>query len=125
VFFPIQLWLRNPKGRSLTLQTLSEKWFNTRHINRQVGLHVFRAVRADMVGRRRGEGGLHLLHTDNLSIELRLPYPFLVCAIYNHPNINVFSIFGSELEPLISKYSDLLILGDFNHDVLAFPRRMT
>jgi hypothetical protein len=42
----------------------------------------------------------------------------LVCAIYNSPNINGFSILGSKLEPLISKYSDVLILSDFDHDVL-------
>jgi hypothetical protein len=55
---------------------------------------------------------------DYLFIELRLPYPLLVCVVYNPPLINGFSIYGSELEPLISKYSDVLVLGDFNHDGL-------
>jgi Reverse transcriptase (RNA-dependent DNA polymerase) len=61
---------------------------------------------------------------DYLFIELRLPYPILVCTVYNPPNINGFSIYGTELEPLVSKYSDILVLGDFNHDVLKRDGRV-
>jgi hypothetical protein len=62
---------------------------------------------------------------DYLFIELRLPYPVLVCAIYNPPNINGSSIFGTELDPLVSKYCDVLVLGDFNHDVTRGEGRVT
>jgi hypothetical protein len=61
---------------------------------------------------------------DYLFIELRLPYPVLVCTFYNPPNINGFSIFGTELEPIVSKYSDVLVLGNFNHDVLRGEGRV-
>jgi hypothetical protein len=54
--------------------------------------------------------GLHL----NLNI--------LVCAVYNPSNVKGFSIFGSESESLIFKYSDVLILGDFNNDVLKIHK---
>jgi hypothetical protein len=50
---------------------------------------------------------------DYLFVELKLPYPILVCTIYP-PNINGFSIFGPEFESLVSKYSDVLVLGDFS-----------
>jgi hypothetical protein len=116
----------------LQLKKVSETWFKTRHTNRLVGLDGFRVVRADRGGGRRG-GGVALYLRENLRykvvarptptsvvdylfIELRIPYPVLVCAIYNPPNINGFSIFGTELEPLVSKYSDVLVLGDFNHE---------
>jgi hypothetical protein len=129
------------KGVDMQLIAVSETWFKTRHSNRQVNLDGFRVVRADRGGGRRGGGvALYLKESmrykvvarstptsvvDYLFIELRLPYPVLVCAIYNPPNINGFSIFGTELEPLVSKYSDVLVLGDFNHDVVKGEGRVT
>jgi hypothetical protein len=62
---------------------------------------------------------------DYLSVELILPYPILICAIYSPLNINGFSIFGPKPNPLFSKYTDVLILGDFNHDVLKSDVRVT
>jgi hypothetical protein len=127
-------------GVDIQLIAVSETWFKTRHSNRQVNLHGFRVVRADRGGRRRGGGdALYLKEgmrykviarstpssvVDYLFIELRLPYPLLVCVIYNPPNINGFSVYGPELESLISKYSDILILGDFNHDILRNNNRV-
>jgi Reverse transcriptase (RNA-dependent DNA polymerase) len=129
------------KGVDVQLIAVSETWFKMRHTNRHVGLDGFRVIRADRGGGRRG-GGVALYLRENLRykvvarstptsvvdylfIELRLPYPILVCVIYNPPNINGFSVFGPELEPLISKYSDVLILGDFNHDVLRSDGRVS
>jgi hypothetical protein len=88
---------------------MSEIWFKTQHTHRLVGRDGFRVIRADRERGRRG-GGLALYLRENLRykvvarskstsvvdyliIELRLPYPVVVCAIYNHPNINGFSIF--------------------------------
>jgi hypothetical protein len=98
------------KGVDMQLIAVSETWFKTRHTNRQVGLDGFRVIRADRGGGRRG-GGVALYLRENLRymvvarstptsvvdylfIELRLPYPILVCSIYNPPNNNGFSIFG-------------------------------
>jgi Reverse transcriptase (RNA-dependent DNA polymerase) len=128
------------EGVDMQLIAVSETWFKTRHTNRQVNLNGFRVIRADRGGGRRG-GGVALYLRENirykvvarstptsvvdyLFIELRLPYPILVCAIYNPPNINGFSIFGTELEPLVSKYTDVLVLGDFNHDVRKSENRV-
>jgi hypothetical protein len=47
-----------------------------------------------------------------------------VCVIYNPPHINGFSIYDPELEPLISQYSNIIVLGDFNHDVLKSEGRV-
>jgi Reverse transcriptase (RNA-dependent DNA polymerase) len=129
------------KGVDMQLIAVSETWFKTRHSNRQVSLDGFRVVRADRGGGRRGGGvALYLKEgmrykvvarstpsslVDYLFIELRLPYPLLVCVIYNPPNINGFSVYGTELEPLVSKYSDILVLGDFNHDILKSDNRST
>jgi Reverse transcriptase (RNA-dependent DNA polymerase) len=127
-------------GVNLQMIAVSETWYKTRHTNRQVNINGFRVVRADRGGGRRGGGvALYLKDgmrykvvarstptsvVDYLFIELRLPYPLLVCVIYNPPNINGFSVYGTELEPLISQYSDVLVLGDFNHDVLKSESRI-
>jgi hypothetical protein len=127
------------RGVDLQMVAISETWYKTRHSNRQVCLNGFRVVRADRGGGRRGGGvALYLKDgmrykivarsnpssvADYLFVELRLPYPLLVCVIYNPPNIDGFSIYGTELEPLISKYSDILVLGDFNHDILKRDNR--
>jgi hypothetical protein len=124
-------------GVDIQLIAVSETWFKSRHTNRQVNLHGDRVVRAD-----KGGGGVALYMKDGMRykvvarsspssvvdyffIELRLPYPLLVCVIYNPPNINGFSIYGTELEPLVSQYSDILVLGDFNHDILKTENRVT
>jgi hypothetical protein len=127
-------------GTDLQVVAVSESWFKARHTNRQIGLSGFRVVRADRGGGRRGGGvALYLKEdlrykvvarstptsvVDYLFVELRLPYPLLICAIYNPPNVNGFSFYGSELEPLVSKYSDILVLGDFNHDILRGENRV-
>jgi hypothetical protein len=124
----------------LQLIAVSESWFKTKHTNRQVSINGYRVIRADRGGGRRGGGvALYLREgmrykviarstpssvVDYLFIELRLPYPLLVCVIYNPPNINGFSIYGTELEPLISQYNDILVLGDFNHDVSKSENRV-
>jgi Reverse transcriptase (RNA-dependent DNA polymerase) len=128
-------------GVDLQLIAVSETWFKTKHTNRQINLNGFRVVRADRGGGRRGGGvALYLREgmrykvvarstptsvVDYLFVELRLPYPLLVCVVYNPPNIDGFSIYGTELEPLVSKYSDVLVLGDFNHDVLRTENRIS
>jgi hypothetical protein len=128
-------------GVDMQLFAVSESWFKTIHTNKQVSLNGFRVVRADRGGGRRGGGvALYLIKgmrykvvarskpsslVDYLFIELRLPYPLLVCVVYNPPNVNGFSIYGTELELLISKYSDILLLGDFNHDILKSENRVT
>lgn len=124
----------------LQLIAVSETWFKTRHTSRQVGLGGFRVIRADRGGGRRGGGvALYLKEglrykivarsaptalVDYLFIELRLPTPMLVGVVYNPPNINGFSFYGTELEPLVSKYTDILVLGDFNHDILKNETRV-
>jgi Reverse transcriptase (RNA-dependent DNA polymerase) len=125
----------------LQLIAVSETWFKTKHTNRHVELSGYRVIRADRGGGRRGGGvALYLREglrykviarstsssvVDYLFIELRLPYPLLVCVVYNPPNINGFSIYGTELEHLISQYTDILLLGDFNHDVMRSENRVT
>jgi hypothetical protein len=84
---------------------------------------LFRVFCADRGGGRRCDGvALYLRESmrykvvarstptsvvDYLFVELRLPYPVLVCAIYNSPKI------GPESESLVSKYSNVLVLGEF------------
>jgi hypothetical protein len=94
-----------------------------------VGLDGFRVIRSDR-GRARRGGGVALYLRKNLRyrvvarstptsvvdclfVELRLPYPVLG-----------FSIYGMELEPLVSKYSAILVLVDFNHDVVRREGRV-
>jgi hypothetical protein len=124
----------------LHIVAVSETWFKTRHTNQQINLSGFRVVRSDRGGGRRGGGvALYLKKNlrykvvaksspastvDYLFVELRLPYPLLICTIYNPPSVNGFSFYGNELEPLVAKYSDILVLGDFNHDVLKKEHRV-
>jgi hypothetical protein len=124
----------------LQLIAVSETWFKSKHSNRLIALDGYRVVRADRGGGRRGGGvAIYLKEgirykivarstpssvVDYLFLELRLPYPLLVCVVYNPPNINGFPVYGTELEPILSKYSDILVLGDFNHDVLRSENRV-
>jgi hypothetical protein len=128
-------------GVNLQLIAVSETWFKKKHTNRQVSLNGFRVIRSDRGGGRRGGGvAIYLKEglrykiiarseptapVDYLFIELRLPFPLLVCVIYNPPNIDGFSTYGPVLEPLVSKYTDVLVLGDFNHDLLKSEGRVT
>jgi retron-type reverse transcriptase len=128
------------EGTDLQVVAVSETWFKARHSNKQVSLSGFRVVRADRGGGRRGGGvALYLKEglrykvvarstptsvVDYLFVELRIPFPLLICVIYNPPNINGFSFYGTVLEPLVSKYPDILVLGDFNHDVIKKENRV-
>jgi hypothetical protein len=58
---------------------------------------------------------------DYVFIKIRLPYLLLVCVIYNPPNINGFLVFATEEAP---KYSDTLVIGNFNHDILKSDNRV-
>ena len=127
-------------GTDLQAIAVSETWFKTKHSDAQVSLSGFRVVRANRGGGRRAGGvALYLRNgirykvverstptsvVDYLFVELRLPFPVLICVIYNPPDVDGFSIYGPLLEPLISKYPDILVLGDFNHDVLKSTNRV-
>jgi len=126
-------------GVDIQLIGISETWYKGRMTNTHVGLNSFRVTRADRGGGRSG-GGVAIYLKNNLRykviqrsdpnssvdflfIELRLPFPLLVGVVYNPPTINGFDSFGNLLEDLIPKYTDVLILGDFNHDILKNDRR--
>jgi Reverse transcriptase (RNA-dependent DNA polymerase) len=128
-------------GVDIQLIAISETWYKGRMTNTHVALNGFRVIRADRGGGRRGGGvAIYLKNNirykvivrseptspvDYLFIELRMPFPILVGVVYNPPTINGFDNFGTLLEDLIPKYSDVLLLGDFNHDILKTEKRIT
>jgi hypothetical protein len=124
------------KGVDKQLLAVPKTWFKTRYTDTIIDRLVLMVSELFVQPGRRlvleGESEVQivarstpLFEVNYLFIEVILPYPILVCAIYNSPNIKSITIFGSELEPLIFKYSDVLILGDLSHDVLKSNGRVT
>lgn len=112
----------------------SETWFKSYKSNISISLSGYDLLRNDRVGKRSGGVALyvmkgiktkiikasHKLKSEYLFVELIFPnFKILVAAYYKAPKVDEINAFNDVLSELTPNYADVILLGDFNENLLC------
>lgn len=111
----------------------SETWLKSYRSNVSVSLSGYDLLRNDRVGKRSGGVALYIkkdiktkvikasskLKSEYLFVELIFPnYKILVAAYYKAPDVDEINEFSDVVAEMIQNYADVILLGDFNENLL-------
>lgn len=121
-------------GTRLDVVIASETWLKSYHADKLVGLCGFVAVRSDRHAKRSGGVIMYIredlnykvvkvsekVSSEFLFVELIFPdSKVLVGAYYKAPRVGELDVLEDVLLELTVRYDDVLLLGDFNEDLLG------
>lgn len=113
---------------------VSETWFKSYTSNISISINGYDVLRNDRVGKRSGGVALyvkkgiktkivsasHKLKSEYLFVELIFPnYKILMAVYYKAPKVDEISALNDVLSELMPKYADVILLGDFNENMLV------
>lgn len=122
------------EGTNVDIVIASETWMKSYHSDRSVSLNGFEIVRNDRYAKRSGGVALYIRESLNykvikmsdkissefLFIEVIFPdSKLLVGAYYKAPNVRELDVLEDVLLELTVSYDDVLLLGDFNENLLG------
>lgn len=111
----------------------TETWLKSYRSNASISLNGYDVLRNDRIGKRSGGVALyikkglkskivhqsHKLKSEFLFAELIFPnYKILIAAYYKAPKVDEINEFNDVRSSLTPNYSDVILLGDFNEDLL-------
>ena len=118
----------------------SETWTTSRVADEDLHVDGYKLYRPDRVGRRGGGIAVYVSQnipctvverserdskTEFLFLELYIgETKILCCSFYNPPRINCYSLLENKLRNYVSKYDDVIILGDLNKDFFSSDQSM-
>lgn len=121
-------------GSNAHVAIFSETWFKSHHSNKSISIPGFKVLRCDRKNKRGGGVAAYVrdgikckvVHTsigcatEHLLLEIILPRSkILIFAIYKAPDVRDMSEFCNLIENFSSSYSDVIVVGDFNVDMLT------
>lgn len=121
-------------GTRLDIVIASETWLKSYHSDKLVELFGFEAVRSDRYAKRSGGVILYIrkdlnykvvkvsdkVSSEFLFIEVIFPdSKILVGGYYKAPNVKELDVLENVLLELTVQYDDVLLLGDFNENILG------